>query len=91
MKPTVIQRPALQCALAAAGAQVLSHSSLPSSSDTMALPRGMRILAGATLCILLFLVVELFWGEQREMEMPAKAPEPQKFVDWDHDPQQDRT
>lgn len=57
----------------------------------MALPKGMRYLAGATFCIFVYLFVQILKapGSEKPVEIPSKVPT-NKFGDWDHDPQLDR-
>ncbi|KAI4672128.1 uncharacterized protein J4E78_000628 [Alternaria triticimaculans] len=56
----------------------------------MALPKGMRYLAGATFCIFVYLFVQILKapGSEKPVEIPSKVPT-NKFGDWDHDPQLD--
>lgn len=58
---------------------------------TMALPKGMRYLAGATFCIFIYLFVQILKapGSETPVEIPSKLPT-NKVGDWDHDPQLDR-
>jgi mannosyltransferase len=57
----------------------------------MALPKGMRYLAGATLCVFLYLFVQILKtpGSETPIQIPNKLPT-NKLGDWDHDPQLDR-
>ena len=61
----------------------------------MALPKSIRYLAGATLCVFAYLFVQILKGSGSEIELqfPNKlpsAPGRKNFADWDHDPQLDR-
>ena len=56
----------------------------------MALPKPIRILAAATICIFVFLFLQLFRSEPGQMKMPESVPAGQKYQDWGHDPQLDR-
>jgi hypothetical protein len=58
---------------------------------TMALPKSMRYLAGATFCIFVYLFVQILKapGSDTPVEIPSKLPT-NKLGDWDHDPQLDR-
>jgi hypothetical protein len=60
------------------------------SSFTMALPKSMRYLAGATICVLVFLFVQILKAPAGEVVVPSKIPL-SKDGEWDHDPQSDRT
>jgi mannosyltransferase len=56
----------------------------------MALPKSMRILAGATICVFLFLFVKILNAPPAgELQVPTKVPL-SKDGQWDHDPQSDR-
>ena len=56
----------------------------------MALPKSMRILAGATICVFLFLFVKIMNAPSAgELQVPTKVPL-SKDGQWDHDPQEDR-
>ena len=56
----------------------------------MALPKGMRYLAGATICIFIYLFVQILKpGSETPIQIPSKLPI-NKLGDWDHDPQLDR-
>ena len=57
----------------------------------MALPKSMRYLAGATVCLFLYLSVQILKTSSSEtpIEIPSKLPT-NKLGDWDHDPQLDR-
>lgn len=62
----------------------------PHSQDIMALPKSMRILAGATICVFLFLFVKIMNAPSAgELQVPTKVPL-SKDGQWDHDPQEDR-
>lgn len=57
---------------------------------TMALPKSMRILAGATMCVFIFLFVKILNAPSAgELQVPTKVPLT-KDGQWDHDPQLDR-
>jgi hypothetical protein len=59
----------------------------------MALPKSMRYLAGATICVFVFLFVQIFKspGSDTPIEFPSsKTPTTKENGDWDHDPQLDR-
>lgn len=56
----------------------------------MALPKSMRYLAGATLCIFLYLFVQLTHSPRTEIELPSSKPSLFKPGGGDHDPQLDR-
>lgn len=57
----------------------------------MALPKGVRYLAGATICVFLYLFVQILRtpGSETPIQIPNKLPSNQ-LGDWDHDPQLDR-
>lgn len=56
----------------------------------MALPKSMRILAGATMCVFIFLFVKILNAPSAgELQVPPKAPI-SKDGQWDRDPQLDR-
>ena len=56
----------------------------------MALPKSMRYLAGATICVFLYLFVQILKpGSETPIQIPSKLPTNQAG-DWDHDPQLDR-
>lgn len=56
----------------------------------MALPKSMRILAAATMCIFVFLFVKILNAPSlEELQVPAKVP-PSKDGQWERDPQLDR-
>jgi mannosyltransferase len=57
----------------------------------MALPKSMRYLAGATVCIFLYLFLQILKtpGSETPIEIPSKVAT-NKAGDWDHDPQLDR-
>lgn len=56
----------------------------------MALPKSMRILAGATICVFIFLFVKILNAPSAgELQVPTKVPLA-KDGQWDHDPQLDR-
>jgi mannosyltransferase len=56
----------------------------------MALPKPVRILAAVTICLFLFLFLQLFRAEPGQLKMPESAPTGKKFQEWEHDPQLDR-
>ncbi|KAF2731902.1 alpha-1,2 mannosyltransferase KTR1 [Polyplosphaeria fusca] len=53
----------------------------------MALPKGMRLLAAATLCIFVYMLAQIF-RTPGEMHFPTTPPL-KKYQEWDHDPQLD--
>jgi hypothetical protein len=55
----------------------------------MALPKSMRYLAAATLCIFVYLFVQLLHSPQTELLIPNSKPSTQ-HVQGDRDPQLDR-
>jgi hypothetical protein len=57
----------------------------------MALPKSMRYLAGATVCIFVYLFVQILKTPSSEtpIKIPSKLPNG-KLGDWNHDPQLDR-
>jgi len=55
----------------------------------MALPKSMRYLAAATLCIFLYLLVQLLASPHAEIQLPASKPSSLKPISKDHDPQLD--
>jgi mannosyltransferase len=60
----------------------------------MTLPRGMRYLAAATLCIFVYLFVQILHAPQAELRLPASGSnKPAGFQQGqrDHDPLLDRT
>ncbi len=62
----------------------------------MALPRGMRYLAGATICMFLYLFTQILKspGSEIEMQLPSKLPDRRpgiKLSDWNLPPQIDST
>ena len=61
----------------------------------MALPKSIRYLAGATVCVFLYLFVQILKGPGSEgvLQIPTRLPTTtggKNFADWDHDPQLDR-
>ncbi|CBY01684.1 hypothetical protein IAQ61_003491 [Plenodomus lingam] len=61
----------------------------------MALPKGMRFLAGATFCIFIYMFVQMMKspGSEGSLKVPSKSPADagrKTWGDWDHDPQLDR-
>lgn len=62
----------------------------PHLDYNMALPKSMRILAGATICVFVFLFFQILKAPSAgELQVPNKVPL-SKDGQWDHDPQQDR-
>jgi hypothetical protein len=62
----------------------------PPPRHIMALPKSMRILAGATICVFLFLFVKILNAPSGGgLQVPTKVPL-SKDGQWDHDPQSDR-
>jgi mannosyltransferase len=59
----------------------------------MALPKSMRYLAAATLCIFVYLFVQLLHTSPTELHIPTGNPSASQHgqVDPDRDPQLDRT
>jgi hypothetical protein len=62
----------------------------PHSHYTMALPKSMRILAGATLCVFIFLFVKILNAPSAgELQVPTKVPL-SGDGQWERDAQLDR-
>lgn len=57
----------------------------------MALPKSMRYLAAATLCIFVYLFLQLLATPDAALQLPASKPPTSKHGEWHHDPQLDRT
>lgn len=56
----------------------------------MALPKSMRYLAGATICVFVFLFIQILKAPTAdELQVPNRIPL-SKDGKWDHDPQLDR-
>jgi mannosyltransferase len=56
----------------------------------MALPKSMRYLAAATLCIFVFLFVQLLHTPKTELLIPSGKPSASQHGQGDRDPQLDR-
>lgn len=61
----------------------------------MALPRAIRLLAAATICVFLFLFLQMLRAEPGAIRLPDSGHRGKesnnKLQKWDHDPQLDRT
>jgi mannosyltransferase len=57
----------------------------------MALPTSMRYLAAATVCILVYLFLQLVYAPQPEMQVPTSKLPGLKHGNADREPQLDRT
>jgi len=55
----------------------------------MALPKLMRLIAGATVLIMCFMLLQILRAPA-QIDLPTSGSKPTKLKEWDHDPQLDR-
>jgi hypothetical protein len=56
----------------------------------MAVPKAIRYLAGATVCLLVYLFLQMLDAPQTEIRLPSTKLPLLKHGEWDHDPQRER-